>query len=135
MVQRKPRCLGQHRLRDGNRSVRSICTATSEQHCGLATPAPTTLTAAPAQVHHMFPTEQVNRYLADVDGAVDGDLIMLFIGGNDVADAVRELAIDSTAATGIDGLLAGIALAPAARKRLNPPASTRSRGDGRARVR
>ncbi len=53
-------------------------------------------------------TEQVTTYLADVNGSADGDIIVMFIGANDVADAVRALAIDPTGATSVDGLLAGI---------------------------
>jgi outer membrane lipase/esterase len=53
-------------------------------------------------------TEQVTAYLADVNGSADGDVIVLFIGANDVADAVRALAVDPTGATSIGGLLAGI---------------------------
>lgn len=54
-------------------------------------------------------TDQVTEYLADVNGAVGAqDVIVLFIGANDVADAVRVLAFDPTGATSIDGLLQGI---------------------------
>ena len=53
-------------------------------------------------------TEQVTTYLGDVNGSVGDDIIVLFIGANDVADAVRALAIDPTGATSVDGLLAGI---------------------------
>jgi phospholipase/lecithinase/hemolysin len=53
-------------------------------------------------------TEQVTTYLADVNGSADGDFIVMFIGANDVADAVRALAVDPSGATSIDGLLTGI---------------------------
>jgi len=53
-------------------------------------------------------TEQVSSYLADSNGSADGDIIVLFIGANDVADAVRALAVDPSGATSVDGLLAGI---------------------------
>ena len=54
-------------------------------------------------------TEQVTRYLDDVNGAVATDqVIVLFIGGNDVADAVRALSVDATGGTSIQGLLYGL---------------------------
>jgi outer membrane lipase/esterase len=53
-------------------------------------------------------SEQVTTYLADVNGSADGDIIVLFIGANDVADAVRALSVDPSGGTSVDGLLAGI---------------------------
>ena len=54
-------------------------------------------------------TEQVSTYLADVNGSAADDRIVMFIGANDVADAVRALAVDPSGATSVDGLLTGIA--------------------------
>ena len=53
-------------------------------------------------------TDQVTSYLADVNGTTNADTIVLFIGANDVADAVRALAIDPSGATSVNGLIAGL---------------------------
>lgn len=58
----------------------------------------------------MHLTDQVDRFLADVNDDASGvGAVVLFIGGNDVADAVRALAVDPTGITSVHGLLGGLA--------------------------
>jgi outer membrane lipase/esterase len=58
----------------------------------------------------MHLTDQVDRFLSDVnDDARRVGIAVLFIGGNDVADAVRALAVDPTGFTSVQLLVGGLA--------------------------
>lgn len=55
-------------------------------------------------------SDQVARFLADVNGSIsEDDVIVMFIGSNDVADAVRVLAIDPTGLSSVGGVVTAIA--------------------------